>query len=497
MSSPSSLSVPPGAVPREGETIAGKYRVERVLGAGGMGIVLLATHEQLEEKVAIKILGRALVESPVAVSRFVREARAAVRIRSEHVVRVLDVGTLDDGVPFLVMEHLAGQDLREVLRARGSLPVTEAVGYVLQACDGLASAHALGVVHRDLKPGNLFLVDGQDGAPLIKVLDFGISKVMDGAEQLTATAELIGSPPYMSPEHIENARGVDQRTDVWSLGIILHELVAGTRPFTGSSALTVPLSIVTADPIRLREARADAPEGLEAVILRCLEKRADDRFPDVGALALALAPFGPAGSVALAERAARIVGRPAAAPTPTPTPVPAPARTDPAREPGPSFALPQRTVTAIAEERSGTVPGGVQSEVARPPSRPGVLAVLAGLSVLGVIAALGVRFTRSEAAPAAPEPAGPPSAVAPREAPREAPARQPEVSPVVAAGAEPAASASASSSSGARALPPSAPGRPGAKRPKPGEREPVVPPAAPVPAPQAAPAGAATIDSRL
>src|SRR5882724_4501839 len=228
---------------REDELLADKYRVERVLGQGGMGYVVAALHIQLQQRVAVKILMPDLCEDREAVERFLREARAAVRIQSEHVARVLDVGTLQDGSPYMVMEYLSGRDLARELDALSQIPVLDAVHYVLHACEAVAEAHALGVIHRDLKPANLFLTYRNDGSPLVKVLDFGVAKALsrDSVElpSLTATQSVIGSPQYMSPEQVRSPKTVDFRTDVWSLGIILHELLTGAPPFDGDTPFSL------------------------------------------------------------------------------------------------------------------------------------------------------------------------------------------------------------------------------------------------------------------
>src|SRR5215831_21397407 len=211
-------------VPRLGEVLANKYRVLEGLGAGGMGVVLLVEHMELGQRMAIKMMRPDAVGDVGAVTRFLREARAAAGLESEHVVRIFDVGTLESGVPYMVMELLRGEDLSRVLHANGPLPISEAVDYVLQACHAIAEAHGLGIVHRDLKPSNLFLTRRSDGSPLIKVLDFGVSKIAaaEGRNDLTCSNAVLGSPVYMSPEQAKNARSVDARADVWSLGVILH-----------------------------------------------------------------------------------------------------------------------------------------------------------------------------------------------------------------------------------------------------------------------------------
>ncbi|HEX9296415.1 MAG TPA: protein kinase [Polyangiaceae bacterium] len=295
-----------------GDALAGKYKVERMLGKGGMGYVVAARHMQLEQPVAIKILIPELCENEEAVARFLREARASVRIQSEHVARVLDVGTLDDGAPYMVMEFLEGRDLARELEDRERLPVSEAVDYLLQACEALAEAHALGIIHRDLKPANLFRTRRSDGSALIKVLDFGISKAIAVDAQpaivtLTNTQGLIGSPFYMSPEQVRRPKTVDRRSDIWSLGIILHEFLSGAPPFVSDTPMSILAAVVTDTPPDLRTIRSDVPEGLQGVILRCLDKEAHRRFKDVVELATALKPYAPLTGAAAVARISAIV----------------------------------------------------------------------------------------------------------------------------------------------------------------------------------------------
>ncbi len=293
---------------RVAEIVAGKYQIDRVVGAGGMGIVVAATHVALGQQVAIKFL---MDRTPSAASRFLREARAAAQVQGEHVARVIDVGTLDGGgAPYMVMELLRGQDLSEVIRTRGPMPCEEAVGFVLQACEAIAEAHALGIVHRDLKPANLFLTSRPDGSPLVKVLDFGISKEQKGPSGLTSGEVMMGSPRYMSPEQMRSTRDVDARTDLWAIGTILFELVAGRPAFESDSMPGLCAAIQTGPAPRLREARPGAPEALEAVILSCLEKEPARRVANVAALAALLAPLAPASAQLHAERIARIAGGP-------------------------------------------------------------------------------------------------------------------------------------------------------------------------------------------
>jgi serine/threonine-protein kinase len=275
-----------------GDVLAGKYRVESVLGEGGMGVVVAATHLHLDEKVAIKLLLPDAVRSPDIVSRFLQEGRAAVKIKSEHVARVIDVGTLESGAPYLVMEYLAGSDLADVIATGGPVSPDLAMEYVLQASEALAEAHALGIVHRDLKPANLFLTRRADGSPCVKVLDFGISKVTDGANHSkTKTSAVMGSPAYMSPEQMRSSRDVDGRSDIWALGAILYELLAGAPPFDADTVPQLCLMIMQ-DPLPpLSRVRLDVPPALEAAIRRCQEKDRENRFQHIGELAAALAPL--------------------------------------------------------------------------------------------------------------------------------------------------------------------------------------------------------------
>lgn len=299
---------------QEGQILAGKYRVERVLGVGGMGIVVAARHIELDSLVAIKFLLPAMLSNQEAVTRFAREARAAVKIQNEHVARVVDVGTLDNGAPYMVMEFLEGGDLAAWLKTSGPLLIEQAVEFVLQACVALADAHGLGIIHRDLKPANLFCVRRSDGQFVIKVIDFGISKLTQtgrGSNPPGATATklgaVMGSPLYMSPEQVQSTKDVDHRTDVWALGIILFELLAGTVPFQGEGFGEIAVKIATREPPSLGIYRPDVPAGLEAVIRQCLEKDRTRRYPNVGELALALLPFAPKRGRALVEHITGII----------------------------------------------------------------------------------------------------------------------------------------------------------------------------------------------
>ena len=288
-----------------GDVIAGRYRVEAEIGSGGMGIVLAATHLAMGHRLAIKVLRGEEEKNPGAVARFVGEARAAARIESNHVVRVTDVAALPEGTPYMVMEYLEGEDLRNLLHRRGQVPIEEAVGYVLQACEGLADAHAAGVIHRDLKPSNLFLAKKANGTTVLKVLDFGISKLIPrkGEVAITTTRSLMGSPLYMAPEQMRSSKEVDARADVWSLGLILYELLAGVSPFEGESIPEVCLNVMGGQPHALSRFRSDVPNELQAILLKCMEKDRDKRYPNMGALARALAEFAAEQERVHADRA--------------------------------------------------------------------------------------------------------------------------------------------------------------------------------------------------
>lgn len=298
-----------------GDIVAGKYRVERQLGAGGMGVVLAATHLDLLEPRALKFLSEAALENAESVERFLREARAASRLKSEHVTRVYDVGRLPTGMPFLVMEYLEGTDLGAMLKTAGRLSIPVAVTYVLQALEGLAEAHAMGIVHRDLKPANLFLTFRPDGTECVKVLDFGISKITSGAAQdidVTKTHAVLGSPHYMSPEQMESSRDVDARSDIWSLGILLYQLITGELPFKGKTMTEVVAVVFSKPPAPLSKIVEDISPDLEKVILSCLQHDLTKRPQNAGELAKNLEPFALPGAGQIVERVVRLAQSPIA-----------------------------------------------------------------------------------------------------------------------------------------------------------------------------------------
>jgi tRNA A-37 threonylcarbamoyl transferase component Bud32 len=296
---------------REGDVLAGKFRVEKVLGAGGMGVVVAARHVELRQRVALKFLLPAALGSAEHTERFLREAQAVVRLKSEHVAKVLDIGRLDDGAPYIVMEYLDGSDLSHYLAEKGPLPVEEAVGYVLQACEALAEAHALGIIHRDMKPQNLFLTRRPDGRAQVKVLDFGISKTISATSQaplsLTRTSTIIGSPLYMSPEQMRSGKSATERSDIWSLGVIMYELLTGRVPFLAETMPDLCFKVAQDVIIPPVDLRADIPVELSDVILRCLERDVAKRMANVAELAVALEPFVPAPERGAASRVSTVL----------------------------------------------------------------------------------------------------------------------------------------------------------------------------------------------
>ena len=337
-----------------GDVIAGKYVVEKVIGAGGVGVVVSARHTLLDERVAIKLLQRSACTSDENLARFDREGRALARIKSPHVARVMDVGALPTGEPFMVMERLDGDDLSVVIRRDAPVPIERAVSWIVQACEAVVEAHAVGIIHRDLKPANLFLCRDAGGDELIKVLDFGISKLLrDAAPRdhgLTQATSIIGSPLYMSPEQMESPAEADERSDIWALGTLLYELVSGVAPF---DAPTIPLlcaQICTGSPRPLGAQLPGVPEGLARVVHRCLANRPEDRFQSVADLVFALAPFGPPSASYAAERIAR-VARSAGLPV-SDEPISLGDGAGPVSTVRPRSALPGATVTILDEDTS-------------------------------------------------------------------------------------------------------------------------------------------------
>lgn len=278
-----------------GAVLAGKYRIEGTVGVGGMGVVFAAKHLDLDRLVAVKVMRAEICQFPDAVERLTREAKLAARFQGEHVCKVLDVGVLDDGAPYIVMEYLEGIDLATLLEQQGPLDVETAVDFMLQVCEALTEAHTAQIVHRDLKPENLFVARAVDGTPTIKVLDFGISKDLDisrSSRSLTNPSAALGSPHYMAPEQMRSARDVDVRVDIWAVGAILFELVTGRQVFPGTTLPEICASVLDPREVRVGELHSALPPGLAVAIDRALAKDPAMRFKDVGELAVALAPFG-------------------------------------------------------------------------------------------------------------------------------------------------------------------------------------------------------------
>jgi eukaryotic-like serine/threonine-protein kinase len=307
--------------PRVGEMLAGKYRVERVHRPSAFGVTLDALHTQLGQRVAIKLLAADPQAQPEAVARFLRGARSAVQMHNEHIARVLDVGTLASGVPYVVSEHLSGSDLRHVLRVREALLVPEAVDYALQACEALADGHGLGLVHRNLKPSNLFLTR-RDGEPLLKVLDFFTSEdpLSEAAINHARMSAAVSSFAYLAPEQIREPGTVDARADIWALGAILHEMLSGLAPHEADSAPGLLAAIAADPPTPLRYLRSEIPAELEAIVLRCLAKERAERFASVLELATELRPFATAEGQLSLDRIARGLGRRVRTTRPPPLP---------------------------------------------------------------------------------------------------------------------------------------------------------------------------------
>jgi serine/threonine-protein kinase len=298
-----------------GAVLLGKYRVDSIIGRGGMGLVVKARHLGLEEEVAIKMLRDDVAVADETITRFIREAQSAAKLKSEHIARIIDVGTFDGRKPYLVMEFLEGQDLGQLIAERGRLQPSLAIDLVIQACEALAEAHSLGIVHRDIKPTNLFLTSRPDGSVLLKILDFGISKSPAGADlSLTQTWSLLGSPAYMSPEQMRSARHVDARTDVWSLGTVLYEVLEGHRPFQAESfsELCVMVAVESYTPM------SATPPELAPIIARCLAKNPAERYASVADLACDLACLArePDKAQALVDRMHRMLQRGALRRTP-------------------------------------------------------------------------------------------------------------------------------------------------------------------------------------
>jgi Protein kinase domain len=453
----------PGIIPI-GVVLAGRYRVERVLGQGGMGVVVKAMHLQLNQPVAMKFLLPEVLGNQQVVQRFLREAQAAVRLKSEHVARVIDVGSLDSGAPYMVLEYLEGADLSNFPRSQ--LSVGGVVDLVLQACEALAEAHSLGIVHRDIKPANFFITRGSDGSPLLKVLDFGISKSPAAGSNLTATQSVMGTPAYMSPEQMRSSRDVDHRTDIWALGVVLYELLQGMPPYGGDTFSSMVIKVVN-DP--LPRMTVALPGDLDAIVYRCLEKDPARRFQNVADLAQALAKYAQSDTQAAisVQRTRSIIGLEA--------------RRSSVESGAGGRAIPPSTLSGAAGAR--TSPGSTR----RWP-------IFAGLGVLVAVVAVAVVASnggggQKAAGPGPAAPAAPPSAAAPPAAtPTAPPATTPPAPGAVATTPAPAATPPAAPAAQPPAAPPATPpAAPATATAQPAAQPPGTPAAQPAPAATTAP----------
>lgn len=419
-----------------GQILAGKYRIERVLGEGGMGVVVEAHDTSLERRVAIKFLLPEFVQHAEAKERFIREARAAAKIQSEHVARVIDVSTLETGAPYMVMEFLEGADLSKVIETSGPMSIEDATLYVIQACEALAEAHAYGIIHRDLKPANLFLAQQAGGSRKIKVLDFGISKTLAAADakasgSLTRTSSMMGSPLYMSPEQMKSARDVDSRTDIWALGVILYEALTANPPFLGGSIPEISAKILLEDPRPLAEVRPGVPPALSELTARALQKQPDKRFANVSEFAIALLPFAPSRARNNVERITRVLEAAGMTKSDFLASVPPSPLQD---TPGVIEAVVPRSAAlgdGLAKKRGATLANWGQTHSEELPGKtrqPPRLLIGAALGSLGGIAALIALVVHFSGGPA---PAGPALAVQPPAA-RALPAALSEAAPKIA-----------------------------------------------------------------
>jgi eukaryotic-like serine/threonine-protein kinase len=282
--------------PLVGTVLDGKFRIERALASGASGDVYEANHLALGSKVAVKVLRPGVPETAhIRRKRFVREARVAARIQSDHVVRIFDIVAPDTGLIYIVMELLNGETLADRIKRTGAMAPSEAVDYILQAAKPLAQMHDAGILHRDVKPSNVFLARDAEGNERIKLLDFGVAAFQQplerGDSSITLTDAIVGTPRYMAPEQVRASKDVDSRADVWALGVTLYELLAGSPPFDGQTVLAVLNQIEQQEPRLLSERRPAVSTGLAGVVHRCLAKDPARRPVDARALAEALAPY--------------------------------------------------------------------------------------------------------------------------------------------------------------------------------------------------------------
>jgi serine/threonine protein kinase len=468
-----------------GHVFLGKYRVEEILGVGGMGVVTKCLHMQLGELVAIKMLRKDVLDDRDAVERFMREAQAAARLRSEYVARVIDVGRFEGNVPYMIMEFLDGHDLGELIEERGCLPVPWAAEMMLQAAEALAEAHSIGIVHRDVKPSNLFVTWRPDGSALVKVLDFGIARAPIGTDlKLTQTQSLLGTPAYMSPEQMRSARMVDARSDIWSLGTVMYELIEGRRPFEAESFSEMCVKVAVDAPQPMH----NAPPALQQVVMRCLAKAPEQRFANMAELGNALRPFmrDPNAGGLMVERMQRMIERgsqidwtTSALPAETRTPVPAAAA---APVSGDDEPVPAQIVQPPRARQRPASRAAEEATLRGPPRRNSNAVFLAAAALLGIAIGIVVFLTTGgDDAPAA-------EVVAPKEPEVEPSAPAPETLKAEPAPAPVPAPAPADRAEVVVTPPPpmkppkAVDKRPGRNPPKPLEKPAVAPPPPPPPA---------------
>jgi serine/threonine protein kinase len=410
------------AYPQPGDVLDGKYRIEKMLGEGGMGAVAKATHLVRRAPVALKFMSGAVLSLPGAVERFVNEGVAASQIDSDHVVKVFDVGRLPSGAPYLVMEFLDGRDLSDVILQEGPrIEPARAVHFGLQMLRALHTAHGAGIVHRDMKPSNCFVIE-KDGEPdFLKLVDFGISKVRyadeDQGPNLTRTNSALGTPLYMSPEQARSPRDVDRRSDLYSVGAILYEMLCGRTPYTAESGeyTEILFKIFTTDPEPVRDVHPDVPDGLASAVHRALTRERDGRFATALDMGEALAPFaGPRSAEVIgkmrAMRGRSMVPRPmrlasrAAQPSAASESDPFPAPTFPAAgTPGADALRAPRVPTDVGLTRSAG--SGAHST-----RRQAIVGVSLAIAAVILLVAMGMFVQRARSP--SPEPASAPPRVA-------------------------------------------------------------------------------------
>jgi eukaryotic-like serine/threonine-protein kinase len=410
--------------------LLGKYRVESVVGEGGMGAVVKAWHLDLEEPVALKILLPEMMDRPEIVMRFTREAKAAVKLKGEHAARILDVGKLEpdadgnfDGTPYIAMEYLEGADLNQIIKAHGPQEASLAVDLILQACEAIAEAHSLGIIHRDIKSSNFFITQVDDHPPQLKVLDFGIATPPKAASELTDGESVIGTPSYMAPEQMRSSRQADARSDIWSMGVVLYELLEGVKPFRSEAYSDLCLKVGMDPPEPM--VQGDVPDALRAVVMKCLEKTVERRYQSVAELAFDLLPFAsdPVRARASVENTARVLTRRATrsfdsnrAPDDV-TPVPGPRRMTPPAHPiqrspisesHPSGLTPAPGIPIFDPNAQRTPTSNGQMSLPEPPPKKRGLVVAGSFLVAIVLAGGGVLVFGGKSEPtAAAQPKGP------------------------------------------------------------------------------------------